>query len=273
MAALSASAMPTRTSPIAPPPGSLGRRQQPALRRDDRRRGVQPRAVHRVDGRAVRADQRGGESARSRSGSGSSKAMQCSRTARSTTADDRCLDLRGTDPGAPDPALGLGAQVPDLPGRPLALDRRHHPCGQLVQQPVGRTGRAVAGRATRAPGAPSGPGRPPSPAPPRPRRATPPAAPPRERGGVLGLPGLQGGLLGQRDRLHRRRRATVALLEPDGQHPAASLDRGRPRRPAAASAGSTPTTSRTGRFPHRASRAREPQPRAADTSSASSRVL
>ena len=49
---------------------------------------------------------------------------------------------------------------------------------------------------------------------------------------VLGVAGLQGGLLGEQDRLHHRRRAAVVALERGRQLAAAGLDRRAPGRPA-----------------------------------------
>ena len=49
---------------------------------------------------------------------------------------------------------------------------------------------------------------------------------------VLGVAGLQGGLLGQQDRLHHGRRAAVVALERGRQLAAAGLDAGPPGRPA-----------------------------------------
>jgi hypothetical protein len=43
-------------------------------------------------------------------------------------------------------------------------------------------------------------------------------------GFVLGLPGLQGGLLRQLQRLHRRRRPTMIILKPGRQLPLPFLD-------------------------------------------------
>ena len=51
-------------------------------------------------------------------------------------------------------------------------------------------------------------------------------------GFVFGVAGLQGGLLGELDRLHHARRAPVVALERGGQLAAAGLDRGPAGRPA-----------------------------------------
>jgi hypothetical protein len=127
-------------------------------------------------------------------GSGRARHRQAVQDLPDDQADDP-LDLPGGHLGAPDLALRLGAHMPDLPRRPACLHRLQHPRGR-----VGNPG-GIHGRGRRHLGG-QGPG--------DHRRDVPPSAehfdglclPGRSLLGqgarlVLGLPGLQGGLLGQ----------------------------------------------------------------------------
>ena len=125
-----------------------------------------------------------------------------------------------------DLALGLGADMPDLPGGTAFLHHRQDLPGRLCN-PAGVGDRAggLGGRGA-APSAPS------------PRRACGPPSTAaasssqvarcsvRDAGFVFGVAGLQGGLLGQLQRFDRGRWSAVDHLEVDRELAAADVDAG-----------------------------------------------
>ncbi len=194
---------------------------------------------------------------RSSAGSATPSRARVSRTERGGEGlvDDQVHDRVSTCSagrfGGADLALRLGAHVPDLPGRPArpAPSSRTRCGGVPDPRRVHRAEAVLRGRRTGR--------RPPSPdtlrgrrGPPRPRVAPGGALLGQGARFVLGVAGLQGGLLGQLDRLDHGRWAAVVGLERGRELAAAGLDAARAGWTSARSGpGSTPTTSRTGRLP------------------------
>ena len=124
----------------------------------------------------------------------------------------------------------FGAHVPDLPGRAAGLDLVPHPDGGVPHPRRIHRGWCCATRG-------QGRGhhqRHPSRAAENLLGLLPPSGALLGQGArlVLGVAGLQGGLLSEQDRLHHRRRAPVVALEHGRQLAAARLDAGPPCRPA-----------------------------------------
>jgi hypothetical protein len=140
------------------------------------------------------------------------------------------INFGGGDRYGPDVALCFGADMPALPGRAPFLHRRQHflhgRCNPLRVQKDAWRGAGLEGVADHGLdrigsaerfgglGVPGGPllG--------------------QNAGFMLGVPGLQGGLLRQLQRLHRRRRPTMITLKPRRQLTLPVLDQHPPRRPA-----------------------------------------
>ena len=161
---------------------------------------------------------------------------------------DQLLDLVGGNLYGPDLALCFGADMPALPGRTVFLHRlqhllrrRRHPLrihGRGLVVEIGLSAWLIIGldrvrSAERFDGLdmPGG------------------TLLGQRAGFVLGVPGFQGGLLRQLQRLHRRRRPTMITLKPRRQFTLPVLDQHPPRRPTLVQRRSTPTISRTGRLP------------------------
>ena len=162
---------------------------------------------------------------------------------------DERVGLLGGHVGGADLALRLGADVPDLPGRAAFLHRRQDPIGGLARPSAASTIVAVLRRRAERRRAPStatasGP----------PSTAAASAEPGRAllgqgAGFVLGVAGLQGGLLGQLQRFDRGRWPAVVVLELGWPARRGGPRCGRGGSTSAGSvAGSTPTISRTGRL-------------------------
>ena len=143
---------------------------------------------------------------------------------------DQLLDLVGGNLYGPDLALRFGADMPALPGRTPFLHRRQHLLRRR-RHPLRIHGRARASRsglrvlvimawtASRSAERFGGLGMPGG------------ALLGQGAGFVFGVPGLQGGLLRQLQRLHRRRRPTMITLKPGRQLTLPILDQHPPGRP------------------------------------------
>jgi hypothetical protein len=136
---------------------------------------------------------------------------------------DRRVDVAGGQHGRAHQPLGLGAQMPHLPGRPPAADGVDH-AGRGVAHPLVADARR--GWPVRLQGAAEHGGHAAGSAEHRLCLLPPGRSLLGERARlVLRRAGLQGGLLRQCDRLDRGGRSPVLAVEVGGEHAAAGLDR------------------------------------------------
>ena len=249
----SASAIPTRTSTDPSPAALLGGRDQARFgARRSRRRCTAATPCDGVDRGAVRrGSARRGTPRGRRAGPGPRRRSSARGSRSSTTSDGGRVQVVEADAGGPDPPLGLGADVPDLPGGAVACDGRDHLLRRSRATHRGGDLLAVAAPRPSAAATIAGDrvGRPEDLhglAPPGWRAARPRCA---GRAWPAGSPGWPAGRAAS-DSTGVGGRPCVAWNSTASSRRRASIAADAAR-PAPVQAGSTPTISRTGRFPSR----------------------